>query len=323
MKVRALWHQSASHSEILDENVPEEGKKQLLIESLFSLVSLGTERTVALGLVPPDIREQMRVPYMEGTFLLPCKYGYSLAGRVIRGPDNLKNRFVHVMHPHQDKAWVDSAFVFPLPHEIPPQRAVLAGNLETAVNALWDSEISVGDSILIAGFGLIGALIAMLASDIPGVSIAVHETNDNRRKMAVQFGFQLFDNSKKGAGSFDAAFNTTGNDSALQLCIDHTGYESMVTEVSFYGTNRVSLHLGGNFHTSRKKIVVSQVSNIPGKKLSRWDAGRRKRLVFDLLKNSRFDALVENTIPFSHAPHLFNLIRNGSVNEISVVLKYS
>jgi threonine dehydrogenase-like Zn-dependent dehydrogenase len=322
MKSHALWHISPADSEILEQDLPEERENLLLVESLFSLVSQGTERLVASGGVPDDIRDQMRVPYMEGSFSLPCKYGYSMSGRVLKGPDGFNDKLVHLMHPHQDLVWVDPSSVYLIPEGIPPQRAVLAGNLETAVNALWDSGISLGDFVLVAGFGLIGALIAFLASGIPGVTTTIYEKNEKRLQLALKLGFNIFKPSVKHKRPFDVAFNTTADGNALQLCIDSTGYGSQVTEVSFYGKNKVSLMLGGGFHTDRKRIVVSQVSRIPGTRLDRWDALRRKDLVFDLLTNSLYDSLIGNVIPFTESPRLFGRIRENTIDEIAVILKY-
>jgi threonine dehydrogenase-like Zn-dependent dehydrogenase len=212
--------------------------------------------------------------------------------------------------------------VFLIPEGVPPQRATLASNLETAVNAVWDSDISVGDSVLVAGFGIIGALISMLVSRIPGVSLAVLETNGYRCRLARDMGFRVLNKSTMRNDVFDCALNTTADGKALQYCMDHTGYESQVTEVSFYAAKEISIILGENFHTGRKRIVVSQVSHIPGKKLNRWDYRRRKGLVFSLLKDARFDELIRNTIAFAEAPGVFDQIRNGAINEISIVLQY-
>jgi len=322
MKSHALWHLSSEASEIAEEELPEEMRDQLLIESVYSMISMGTERQVALGMVPPDVQEAMKVPYMDGSFSFPCKYGYSLVGKVVKGPPSLTDKFVHVMHPHQDMAWVDPLSVYPIPDDIPPYRAVLAGNLETAVNAIWDSEISIGDSILIAGFGIIGALIASLASGIAGVRVTVFEKNEFRSRKAIQSGYDIYTNGEPTGQIFDAAFNTTADAGGLQFCIDNIGYEGQVTEVSFYGARQISVLLGGSFHTARKKIIVSQVSRIPGKKLNRWDHLRRKDLVFNILKNVNYDSLIGNVIPFRDAPGMFNRLRNNSVNEISIVIKY-
>jgi threonine dehydrogenase-like Zn-dependent dehydrogenase len=322
MKVNALWHTTAKCSAILEEELPGRNNHMLLIESLYSLVSLGTERLVASALIPVSIRNQMTVPYMEGSFSLPCKYGYSLVGRVLKGPEEFKGKTVHLMHPHQDKSWVNASSVFEIPSEIPARRAVLASQVETAVNAIWDSRILPGDKVLIAGFGLVGAIIALLASGIPGVGVSILEKNEYRKTMAREMNFNVIDKPEDNEEVFDVAIHTTGDGRALQYCLDHVGFESQVTEVSFYGKKSVILKLGETFHTGRKRIVMSQVSQIPAERKNRWNTERRKNLVFDILKDSRFDLLAANVVPFEHASILFNQIRHGLINDISVVFQY-
>jgi len=175
VKANALWHTSSQASAILEHELPDRNNHMLLIESQYSLVSLGTERLVASALVPVAIWNRMAVPYMEGSFSLPCKYGYSLVGNVLKGADEYMGKTVHLMHPHQDKTWVNASSVFVIPSDIPAQRAVLASQVETAVNAVWDSRISLGDHVLVAGFGLVGAIIALMASGIPGVKVSILE----------------------------------------------------------------------------------------------------------------------------------------------------
>ncbi len=322
MKTHALWHTSSDASAILEQEIPDRNDQMLLVQSLYSLVSLGTERIVASALMPATTWDQMAVPYMEGTFALPCKYGYSLTGIVLKGPSGYEGKTVHLMHPHQDKLWVSTASVSVIPNDIPAQRAVLASQVETAVNAIWDSGISLGDSVLVAGFGLVGAIIALLASGIPGVKVTVLEKNEYRKQIAREMCFEVAERQDENGKVFDVALHTTGDEKALQYCIDHTGNESQVTEVSFYGKRSVTLMLGETFHTQRKRLVVSQVSQIPSQKMNRWDVQRRKNLVFDLLKDKRFDRMVENRIPFGEAPGIFNQIRYGLVNDISVVFQY-
>jgi threonine dehydrogenase-like Zn-dependent dehydrogenase len=322
VKANALWHTSSEASAILEQELPDRNNHMLLIESLYSLVSLGTERLVASALMPVAIWNQMAVPYMEGSFSLPCKYGYSLVGRVLKGSDGYKGRTVYLMHPHQDKTWVNTSSIFVIPSEVPAQRAVLASQVETAVNAVWDSRISLGDTALVAGFGLVGAITALLVSGIPGVRVSILEKNEYRKEIAREMGFHVLDNMDDIEEVFDVAIHTTGDEKVLQFCIDHIGHESQVTEVSFYGRKTVTLMLGETFHSGRKRIVVSQVSQIPSQKINRWDLERRKKLVFDILKDKRFDLLAGNTIPFKHAPVLFNQIRYGLVNDISVIFQY-
>lgn len=322
MKANALWHTSATASAILEEELADRNDNMLLIKSLYSLVSLGTERIVASALVPVPIWEQMAVPYMEGTFSLPCKYGYSIIGKVLKGPAEYKGKTVHLMHPHQNLLWADASSVFAVSDDIPEQRAVLASQVETAVNAIWDSQISLGDSILVAGFGLVGAIIALLASGMPGIKVSVLEKNEYRKQIAREMCFEVLDRQEENGKIFDVAIHTAGDEKALQFCIDHIGPESQVTEVSFYGKKTVTLILGETFHTGRKRIVMSQVSHIPSHKMNRWDSQRRKNLVFNILKDKRFDLLIGNMIPFEQAPGLFNQIRYGLINDISVVFQY-
>jgi threonine dehydrogenase-like Zn-dependent dehydrogenase len=322
MKVNALWHTTSQCSAILEQELPDRNNHMLLIESLYSLVSLGTERLVSSALMPVAIWNEMAVPYMEGSFALPCKYGYSLAGRVLKGPAEYKGKTVHLMHPHQDKSWVNVASVYVIPPEIPAQRAILASQVETAINAVWDSRISLGDTVLVAGFGLVGAVIALLVSGIPGAKVSILEKNEYRKQTAREMCFHVIDKPEEINEVFDVAIHTSGEGKVLQFCIDHIGNESQVTEVSFYGKKPVTLRLGETFHTGRKRIVTSQVSHIPSQKMNRWDVDRRKKLVFDILKDNRFDMLTGNIVPFEHAPVLFNQIRHGLINDISVVFQY-
>lgn len=322
MKANALWHTSSQASAILEHELPDRNNHMLLIESLYSLVSLGTERLVASALMPVAIWNRMAVPYMEGSFSLPCKYGYSLVGRVLKGADGYKGKTVHLMHPHQDKTWVNASSVFVVPPDIPSQRAVLASQVETAVNAVWDSGISLGDNVLVAGFGLVGAIIALITSGIPGVKVSILEKNEYRKEIAREMCFHVLDRMDENEEVFDVAIHTTGDEKVLQFCIDHIGDESQVTEVSFYGKKTLTLMLGETFHTGRKRIVMSQVSQIPSQRIMRWDLVRRKKLVFDILKDNRFDLLAGNIVPFEHAPVIFNQLRYGLINDISVVFQY-
>jgi threonine dehydrogenase-like Zn-dependent dehydrogenase len=322
MKASALWHMSRDTSALVEQELEKKGKDQLLVESHYSLVSLGTERQVASGLIPDSIWENMKVPYMEGTFALPCKYGYSLTGKVLKGPAAFAGKMVHVMHPHQDLLWVNPEDVFLVPENIPPLRAVLASQMETVVNVLWDSEISVGDRVLVAGYGMIGALVACVASGIPGVSVVVMEKNEFRSEMARNMGFELSPGCGKDNEIFDVAVHTASDAGSLQFCIDHVADEGQVTEVSFYGKKPVTFLAGGTFHTGRKKIVASQVSRVPFKKSPRWDLRRRKELAFGLLKDEKFDLFTDHVVPFLSSPLIFDKVRYRLFNELSVVFSY-
>jgi NADPH:quinone reductase-like Zn-dependent oxidoreductase len=301
----ALWFTGPGKAALLPEVLvtPETGEF-CTIRTLYSAVSEGTERLVLAGKVPLDLHQSMRVPYMGGDFSFPVKYGYSLAGVVEDGPVNLIGAVVHLLHPHQEICCVHAADVFRIPEDVPPRRAVLASNMETAVTAIWDARPSVGERVLIVGFGSIGALIAQILRSMPGVDLYIAEVDDTRSRSARELGFRT---GRPGADEkFDLAFHTSGSASGLQESIDCVGTEGRIIDVSWYGSAEMSLRLGGTFHSQRKTIVASQVSHLPAFQTARWDRLRRKQLVFSLLRDPAFDFLQNREIPFNQLPEFFN-----------------
>lgn len=319
---KEFWHINHRESEIREKELVTIDKCNLLIKSMYSFVSTGTEKIVANGLVPAELKDIMKVPFMEGRFDFPVKYGYSLVGKVIQGNPAWIGKTVHLMHPHQDYIVADETVLTIVPESIPAQRAVLASNMETAVNAIWDSGISIGNTVIICGFGIIGALIAIVARQIPGVNISIHETDINRRKLAASLGFEIYDTETPGFIAFDIAFNTSASGEALQLCIDTTLPQSKIIEVSWYGLTPVNIRLGGSFHVGQKQIIASQVSTIPLKKQSHFSYKRRKQLVFELLQNNIFDQLPFQFVEFENLPEVFNQLRNNKYKEFATIVNY-
>ena len=320
MVIRELWHTSTEKSEIFSKDFETNDPSKILIKTSYSLVSTGTERIVSLGKVPSQIEQLMKVPGMEGSFSFPVKYGYSIVGEVIDGEKSWIGKQVHLMHPHQDFAYVSPNQVSIIPDGVPVIRASLASLMETAVNAVWDSGVSIGDTVLINGFGTVGALLSYVLSQIPGVNLAVNEISSERRQIAESMGFKVLKNGEKA--EFDLSFNATAKSDGLQFCLDHTSYEGTIVELSWFGDTAAELKLGGNFHIRRQRIISSQVSNIPGSRLNRWNYKRRKDLVFNLLENPVFDNLLKYQVPFSKAPETFDLIRKGSINDICITFNY-
>ena len=197
-----------------------------------------------------------------------------------------------------------TADLFVVPEDVPAKRAVLASNLETAVTAIWDARPVVGERILIVGFGSIGALLAHVLRNMPGVELNVADRDETRSRLARQLGFRT--DRPVGDQKFDLAFHASGSASGLQESIDCVGQEGRIVDVSWYGASETSLRLGGTFHSQRKTIVASQVSNLPALQSARWDRRRRKELVFFLLRNSAFDFLQNREIAFSELAEFFN-----------------
>jgi threonine dehydrogenase-like Zn-dependent dehydrogenase len=322
MHIRELWHIDKIRSEIREEDYNTVLPDSVLIKSLFSLVSNGTERIIAKGLVPESLKEVMKVPNMEGSFDFPLKYGYSLIGTVIQGPTDLAGKTVFLMHPHQDFVIAPQSSLIVIPEKIPVRRAIMYSNLETAVNVIWESSISPGDRILICGFGLIGALIAILARLMPAINVVVHEIDLYRQELASAMGFRIFNPADFTLGYFDLAINASASGEGLQLCIDRTRPQSKIIEVSWYGSDSVNIRLGDSFHVGQKQIISSQVSTIPLSKQPHYDLNRRQEIVLELLQNEVFDKIPLNTIDFDSLPLLFSQLRNKTYSQFATLVKY-
>jgi len=318
---RELWHNHIESWLKKEDFQQVTAEKQLAIKAVHSLISIGTEKVVTTQRLSEVAAKQMRVPYMKGHVGHEFTYGYSMVGEVINGPQEYKGKIVHLLHPHQEYAFVDESDVYNVPDGISPRVATLTSNMETAVNAIWDAEVVMGDQVLVIGYGVIGALVALLANSIPGVLVRICEINGNRANKAREHGFEVEDvNSLQK--SFDVAFNTSASANGLQIGIDKTGTEGKVIELSWHGSKPVSVVLGDTFHYDRKRIISSQVSQIPVVKRHRWNLGRRKSLVFDLLKKLDPIHLLEREIRFEDCPEFYHSLRNNGVKDFSVSINY-
>lgn len=323
-EARALWHDGRQKSSIRKEELHPLQEGWCEIQTVFSSISPGTESLVARGKVPGEVQGDMACPYMGGEYPFPVKYGYSLVGEVVAGSRDMKGKMVHVLHPHQTRCRVREEDVYPVPPAVPAERATLASNMETAVNALWDSGATIGDRVLVVGFGTVGSLVTRLVSGLPGVRVQVVDTDTEKVKLAGQMGFEAStpDGGEGGTG-FDLVFHTSGTGKGLQAAVDRVGFEGLVVDLSWYGNRKVSLALGGTFHTGRKKIVSSQVSYVAAGKRSRWDRNRRKELVFSCLEDAGYDAHLTSAVSFEDLPELFRTLRNSPARELSYLVTYT
>lgn len=315
--MRTLWHKNISESEIIQTCAPTLNPTQIRIKSLFSAISSGTERLVCSGLVNnKTCYESMKVPHMLGDFSLPCTYGYSSVGEIVElgnsATEQLQSgQLVHVMHPHQDEIVIDhkSPYLTLLPDEINPVQAVLISNLETVINAIWDAEVDIGDAITILGFGGIGALLALTLKSSHFGRLSIIEPNKARAQFAGSLGFET--HAEMRTAQANIVFNTTSNSQALNNAIQAMGTEGKIVELSWYGNKEVKLNLGDTFHFKRLQIKSSQVSSIPERKASQWDAKKRKQLAIELIMANIFSDIKYCTTPFLKTPDFFKKLRKN------------
>ncbi len=322
IKIRKLVHVNPETSRLESAGYSFEPGNELVIRSLASLVSLGTERLVARGKVPGESYAAMKVPGMEGSFSFPCTYGYSLVGKVIEGPPQLKEQRVHLMHPHADRVIAEQSAISAVPERIPDHRATLASNMETVLNALWDSRMSGGEKVLVVGYGLIGALIASLVKAKEPKELFICDPDPAKKSLAANLGFNHQTPGQVLKDHYDIVFHCSASGAGLQTAIDSAGFEGKVIETSWYGTREVCLKLGGSFHYMRKMIISSQVSSIPGHMKEDWDFDKRKKYIWQVLRDPWYDQLITRTIPFEDAPDFFNDLRKGIISEPGVVIEY-
>ena len=295
---RAFWIVAPGSGEIRGESLPDVAGDRVLVRTLFSGISRGTEALVFNGQVPPSEYERMRAPFQQGGFPGPVKYGYSAVGVVEDGPEVLRGRQVFSLHPHQDRFVVPAASVVALPAGVPAGRAVLAANMETAVNAVWDAGIGPGDRVAVIGAGVIGALTAWLAGRIPGTQVTLIDVKSERARLASRLGVD-FVMPGEAEGGCDVVVHASGSESGLATALALAGNQARVVEMSWYGTNRPAVPLGEAFHSRRLSLIASQVGQLPPDRQPRWTHRRRLELALQFLTDPALDSLISGTSRFA------------------------
>jgi len=318
----ALWYAGKGQVEIRPGDLPLMGPNSARIAARFSGVSRGTERLVFHGRVPVSEHQRMRCPHQEGGFPFPVKYGYALVGLIEEGPATRIGEQVFVLHPHQRAAHVALADVHTLPQGLPPRRAALAANMETALNVAWDSGAAPGDHILIIGGGVLGLLIAGLLARLPGTVVTVTDINPERAAVAelLGAGFAPPENAPQDQ---DIAIHTSGTSEGLSLALASAGTEARVVEASWYGDKEVSVALGEAFHSRRLSLVSSQVGAVPPARRPRWSTARRMAKALEILRDDRFDALITGEVAFADAPAALPKVFADGSPGLMTVLRYT
>lgn len=320
-QARALWYVAPGAGRLVSQALPEPEPGALLVRTLWSAISRGTERLVHQGLTAPEHREHMRAPMQEGDFPFPVKYGYCAVGRVEAGPEERIGQTVFALHPHQDRFILPARAAVPVPACVPARRATLAANMETALNALWDSGAGAGDRIVVVGAGLIGLLITYLAARLPGAEVTTLDPNPARRALAERFGARFAEDARC-VGEADVVFHASATSAGLEAALSCCGAEASLVEVSWYGDEAVTVGLGGPFHCKRLKLISSQVGALPSARQPRWNHRRRLEKALDLLRDDALDGLITGEVPFDDLPQALDRILAGAPEEVATVVRY-
>ncbi len=300
-EARTLWLVAAGRTEVRADLV-RAGSGEVLVETMFTGISRGTERLVAEGRVPPEEHGRMRAPLMRGAFPFPLAYGYCAVGRIIAGPRT--GEVVFALAPHATHFACPDAMAVPLPAGLAPDHAVLAANMETALTILWDSGAGPGDRIAVVGAGVVGALAGWLAARLPGADVTLVDVNPDRAALAEALGcrFAMPPDAPRGQ---DVVIHTSARAEGLATALDLAGTEAAVVEASWYGAGSVPVPLGTAFHSQRLRIVGSQVGRIPAGRSARWTHRRRIETALRLLLDPALGCLVSGETAFEGLPETY------------------
>ena len=312
LTARAFWLSAPGHGEIREVELPSPGDGDLVVRTLYSGVSRGTETLVFRGGVPASQHAVMRAPFQDGDFPAPVKYGYLNVGLVEHGPADLLGRTVFCLYPHQTRYVVPAQSVTVVPDSVPAKRAVLAGTIETAVNAVWDAAPMLGDRIAVIGAGMVGCSVAALLARFPGARVQLVDIDPTRAEIAAALGVD-FAAPAAAAGECDLVVHASATEQGLARALELLAPEGTVLELSWYGDRRVSMPLGENFHSRRLVVRASQVGTIAQAKRSRHTYASRLALALDLLADPVFDALVTGENAFEDLPEVLPRLASGEL----------
>ena len=318
---RAIWYAGKGVVELRAAPLAPPRPGEARVRTLFSGISRGTERLVLHGAVGETEWERMRAPSQEGDFPFPVKYGYCATGVVEAGPKELRGRTVFCLHPHQDYFNAPTASLVPVPEAVPARRATLSANMETALNALWDSGCGPCSRIVVVGAGVVGLLVTALAARLPGAEVTTLDVDATRKPIVEALGARFAD-PKRAPGDADIAFHASASGEGLNTAINCVGLEGTIVELSWYGDKGVEVKLGGPFHSRRLRILSSQVGHVAAGRRMRWSGSRRAAAAMELLAQPALDRLVEKEIAFADAERELPRILAPGAGGLAPVIRY-
>lgn len=320
LTARAFWITGPEQAEIIEQALPLASGDDLRVKALFSGISRGTEVMIYRNRVPVSEYARMRCPFQEGAFPAPVKYGYCWVGAVEEGPDSVRGATVFALYPHQDRAVLPAAAAVPVPESVPPARAVLAANMETALNALWDGQVQAGDRVCVLGAGVVGLMLGHLASRIPAVRCLIVDPDAGKAAAAAPLGLAFC--TAPPDDLFDVVFHASGNPAGLATALALADFEATVIEASWYGITPVTLPLGEGFHAKRLTLRSSQVGSVSPRQRARLSHRQRLEIALALLADDRLDGLITGESAFTELPEVMARLSDGSLPALCHRIRY-
>jgi hypothetical protein len=300
-EARALWYVGPGRGEVRIEKLGALPAGSVRVRALHGALSRGTEALISAGRVPESEYQRMRAPFMAGNFPFPVKYGYAVVGEVEAGPAALLGRKVFVLHPHQTRFDVPTQAAVPVSPAVPLWRAVLAANMETALNATWDAAPGPAGRIAVVGAGVVGALTGFLCARIENAEVTLIDIDPAREQLARALGLR-FATPGDAPADCDYVFHASATAAGLATAINIAADEATIVELSWYGSGIVSVPLGGAFHSRRLRLVSSQVGKVAPSRRAEFTHRQRLEAALALTADSRLDALIAPAVAFDELP---------------------
>ena len=333
MNRKSLYFTGDRSVEIREEPVPDCPPDQVIIQSIVSAISAGTEMLFYENRVPEDLRTDATIESLQETGEFPMKYGYSVVGEVVRTgadvSDSWKGQTVFSLNPHESHFVTKPQNLLPVPESLSPEDALFLANTETAVNLLMDGRPVIGEQVAVLGQGVVGLLLTALLARFPLQGIITFDLYPGRRERSLQLGAtKTYDPSSpdrennRDPGGYDLIFELSGSPDGLNQAIQLAGFEGRVVIGSWYGDKQTDLNLGGRFHRSRIRLISSQVSTIGGQYRGRWTKERRLQTAFSLLQDLQPQHLISHRFSIEEASQAYQLLHQHPEETIQTVLTY-
>ena len=337
MKRRVLYFEKPYCVNVRDESVAPIARDAVLVETIFSAISAGTELLFYRGQVPANMAVDANLNALAGQMQYPLAYGYACVGRVMECGANVArewhNRLVFAFQPHASHFVCAPDELLCLPETIAPHVAAFLPYMETAVNFVMDGAPLAGENVCVLGQGVVGLLTTALLAQMLPARVLAFDRFAKRRAFANQFGAHdefdpLNENEIARARAIldtngaDLTYELSGNPDALNLAIALTGFGGRIVIGSWYGEKRAALDLGGAFHRSRIRLVSSQVSTIAPEHAARWSKARRMQVAWQMLERVDVARMISHRIPLEDAASAFTMLDTQPQDALQILFTY-
>jgi threonine dehydrogenase-like Zn-dependent dehydrogenase len=312
---RALFHVAPRRVEIRELPGPRPAAGEVLVRTLCSGISGGTERLVYRGEVPADLALDDTIGALGGTFSYPFAYGYACVGEVADSGQR-----VFAFHPHQDVFTARAGDLVPLP-AVDPAAATLFPLVETALQVTLDARDGFRDRVIVLGAGVLGLLTGLLLQRA-GWRPLVAEPQEWRRAFAGSLGVAAAAPAELLDEEVPLVIDASGNPDAPAQALGMLAHEGTLLVASWFGTKPVVLPLGGAFHRRRLTIRSTQVSTVPARQSGTWSLSRRRQEAVGLLPGLPLAQLATDVFAFDHAAEAFQAVDQGKPGLMHAVLTY-